>query len=196
MVAAGRGSRMGGGEKALLRLGAGTLLDAVIDKVRPQVETLALNVRSDAAPRYRLWRQRGFPLIEDAFGGDAGPLGGVVAGLEWLASNTQENDWLATFPCDTPFLPDRLVATLAAAAAVQARPAVALDGERIQSLCALWPLTCLPRLRAGMESGHMRSVWRALVALDAVRCPAGRPGDFFNINTPDDLAQAERLFYG
>lgn len=191
VVAGGRGTRMGGVEKALLRFGAGTLLDAVIAQARPQVEALALNVRPDSAPLYRGWEERGFPLLIDPFVEAVGPLGGVIAGLEWTAG--QGADRLATFPGDAPFLPRNLVAALAARASASS-PAVASEADRIQSLCALWPVACLGDLRRAVERDGLRSVRRALELLDAAICPIPDPGHaFLNVNTPDDLAAAEAL---
>lgn len=182
---------MGGVEKALLPLGAGTLLDAVIARVRPQVEALALNVRPDSVPLYRAWEFQGFPLLTDPFEGRIGPLGGIVAGLEWASG--QGASWLATFPCDAPFLPRNLVAALAARAAGSS-PVVASDGHRIQSLCALWSVACLDALRRAVEQDGTRSIRRALSALNAATCLIpNEEHAFLNVNTREDLAAAEAL---
>lgn len=191
VVAGGRGTRMGGVEKALLPFGAGTLLDAAIARVRPQVEALALNVRPDSAALYRACEDRGFPLLVDPFPEAVGPLGGVIVGLAWAAG--QGADWLATFPCDAPFLPRNLVAALAARASASS-PAVASEEDRIQSLCALWPVARLGDLRRAVERDGLRSVRRALELLDVAVCPIPDAGHaFLNVNTPEDLAAAEAL---
>ena len=191
IIAGGRGTRMGGIEKALLRFGAGALLDAVIACVRPQVEALALNVRPDSALLYRAWETHGLPLLTDPFAEPVGPLGGVIAGLEWAAG--QGASRLATFPCDAPFLPRNLVASLAACA-TGSSPAVACEGGRIQSLCAIWPVECLDPLRRTIERDGVRSVRRALELLEAAVCPVPDAGHaFLNVNTPEDLAAAEAL---
>ena len=184
---------MGHVEKALLPFSAGTLLDAVIERVHPQVDALALKVRQEAAHHYQAWADQGMPLLPDSLPGGIGPLAGVVAGLEWAAE--LGSNWLATFPADTPFLPLTLVAALAAQARSDAvAPIVALDGERTQSLCALGPIACRMRLRSGVEKGEFRSVKRALLSLGAVLCPMPDAGHaFLNINTPEDLRMAEAL---
>jgi molybdopterin-guanine dinucleotide biosynthesis protein A len=144
-------------------------------------------------PAYGRFRSQGLSLIPDACGGTIGPLGGVVAGLEWAERLGSEFVWLATFPADTPFLPLDLVATLARAASHNAAPIVASDGERTHSLCALWPITCAERLRRALAPGEMRSVRQVLAALDGAECLIPRPQAFLNINTLEDLVEAEAL---
>jgi len=186
IVAGGQGRRIGGG-KPLLPFRGAMLLDAVIARARPQVDSLALNIpETDSA----LYQRFALPLLIDAVPGFRGPLSGVVAGLMALPPGT---DWLASFPCDTPFLPRDLVARLAASRAGE-RPVFSQAGEEIHALCALWPRAALGKLRAGVEAGTLASVRRALAALEAipVPMPAGDPG-FFNINTREDLAEAERM---
>jgi len=189
ILAGGEGSRIGG-EKALLPFGEGTLLDAVIARVAPQVSQLALNVPKASAEAYRR-RYPDYPLLFDSFAERVGPLGGVITGLAW-ARALSGAQWLATFPCDTPFLPHDLVAQLMADAGDA--PVFAHDGHRQHGICAIWPLTCLEHLREGVEIGHLRSVQSAMKALGAKTCMIEAEAHaFFNINTGDDLARGEEL---
>ena len=195
VIAGGKASRMGA-DKPFVRFRNGVLLDAVIDRVLPQVDALMLNVRPEhVAPCQSRYGDK-FALLPDAFDGNCGPLGGVVAGLEQLPSLNAA--WLATFPCDTPFLPRDIVATLLETARLAiGRPVVAVSSGQVQNLCALWPYQCLEVLREGVASGAFRSAWWTLDALNAVRVNiSGEPHAFFNINTQEDLADAERLAGG
>lgn len=196
IVAGGSASRMGGAEKPLLPLGGTPLFDALLPRLRRQVDAIALNVRPQARARYRAWEDQGIPMLTDPYHGAVGPLGGVVAGLTWLATLGREYAWLATFPGDAPFLPDDLVERLTGAipSGETPQPVVAFDGARIQSLCALWPRNCLGRLRQGIATENFRSVQRALDALGCIACFIDDRASFLNINTPDDLAEAERLY--
>jgi molybdopterin-guanine dinucleotide biosynthesis protein A len=99
-------------------------------------------------------------------------------------------DWLATFPCDAPFLPHDLVACLLAASQL-GHPCAAEDTSGFQGACALWPAVCLDRLHDAVESNRVRSVHGALEMLEATRCRFADGNAFFNVNTPEDLAQAE-----
>jgi len=187
IVAGGAGSRAGG-RKPLLEFAGGTLLEAVIARVRGQVGSLALNVPVSEAERYRERCAADIAFVFEAHA--RGPLGGVIAGLEWL-SGTGSAQWLASFPADTPFLPRDLVAQLCAASRVEA-PAVAADRLRVHALCGLWPLSGLARLRTGFEAGQLRSMMSAVEALGGRVCHvACDEHAFFNVNTQEDLARAE-----
>ncbi|HEY0303116.1 MAG TPA: molybdenum cofactor guanylyltransferase [Rhizomicrobium sp.] len=188
IVLAGVAGTRIGGDKALQPFGAATLLDAVIARVEGQVSTLALSVPANSASTYARF---GAPLVFDSFPEGTGPLAGIVAGLGWLAARGEAR-WLASFPCDTPFLPRDLVAQLLTQA--DQVPVAARDANGLHGVCALWPVACAPTLRAGVEAGTLRSLKSALAALGATACDiAGDAGAFFNVNTQDDLSKAEAL---
>lgn len=185
---------MGGEEKLLLQLGGKSVLDLILDRVRPQVDNIAINVRNSSRGQYEGRLARGTPLISDPFAGVCGPLGGVVAGLSWLSDLGAEYDWLATFPGDTPFLPRDLVSRLKSFRQPESpRPVVAFGSERVQSLCALWPKILLQDLCRGIWMGRSRSVRNALEEFSTIRVPLGSAHSFINLNTKRDLADAERL---
>ncbi|HEX2594008.1 MAG TPA: hypothetical protein VHL34_21080, partial [Rhizomicrobium sp.] len=95
-------------------------------------------------------------------------------------------------PCDAPFLPRNLVARLMAAR-VGEQPCAAEDASGFQGVCAVWPVACADRLRAGVESGAWRSLRDAMDALGGTRCLFDDADAFFNVNTREDLARAEQL---
>ncbi len=189
ILAGGAATRIGG-EKALLPFAGSTLLDAVIGRVAPQVSRLTLNVPQTSAETFAE-RYRDYPLLFDPLPDRAGPLAGVIAGLEWLRA-LPDGGWLATFPCDAPFVPRDLVRQLMAHA--HETPVFAHDGERLHGVCAVWPQDSLEPLREGVEAGRLRSLQSAMEALRGEICLIrGDEHAFFNINTRDDLARAEEL---
>jgi molybdenum cofactor guanylyltransferase len=191
IVAGGEGKRLGG-QKPFQDFGQGVLLDAVIARVHPQVGTLALNVLPAHAELYRARCSSALPLLFDPFESNCGPLGGVLAGLEWL-EKLHAFDWLATFPGDTPFLPKDLVSQLLAASH-PGTPMMAKVGERTHGLCALWPKGSSVRLRNDVASGALRSMSSALQALGGQLCEIACGEDaFMNINTREDLARARAM---
>jgi molybdopterin-guanine dinucleotide biosynthesis protein A len=180
ILAGGASNRMGA-PKALLPFGDRTLIQAVVDRAAPQVQTLAINVARDDAETYRTRFSQ--IVLPDLYNDTLGPLCGIVTGLTWC-----KTDWLATFPCDTPFLLRDLVAELAKHA--NSAPVVAKGAQ----VCGLWPKSRLAQLKEGLESGALRSVLSAVEALSGTVCEIDAPEHtFFNINTPDDLAEALRL---
>lgn len=192
VLAGGAGSRLGG-DKALLPFGEGILLDAVIARATPQVSRLAISVAASAPELDSRFAE--YPLLRDAYPERRGPLAGIAAGLEWLRT-LGGPQWLATFPCDSPFLPRDLVAQLMAQLKVQACdvPLFARDAERVHGIFALWPLPCAARLREGVESGTLGSVRGAMDELGGKTClVSAQQHAFFNINTREDLLRAAQL---
>jgi len=185
IIAGGRGARLGG-DKPLCAFGRSTLLDAVIARVRPQVGELALNVSTAASESYR---DRGLELLKDSEEGDIGPLAGILAGLGW--AERRGATWLATFPADTPFLPRDLVRLLLACSG---GAAAAHDRERLHGLCAIWPVGARAELTRGVREEGIRSLHQAIGRLGGRECIIDRGAHaFFNVNTPQDLAAAERI---
>jgi molybdopterin-guanine dinucleotide biosynthesis protein A len=196
ILAGGLSRRMGGGDKTLLALGGRPLLGHVVARLAPQVGSLALSANGDPARFAAI----GLSVLADTVEGHAGPLAGILTGLEWAAANTACKS-LVTAAGDTPFLPADLVAMLASAAAD--RPgsiAVASSSGRRHPTFALWPLGLRQALRHFLVDEDNRRVSAFVERHDFVEVefPLSALGGseidpFFNINTPDDLAVAERL---
>lgn len=183
ILAGGQGRRMGGVDKALLRLGDMSLIEQVCARFEPQVAALAISANGDSA-RFGL----GLPVLPDDV--SQGPLSGVLAGLDWAALSGAEA--LVTVAVDTPFFPGDLVPQLILAG--NGGLAVAQSNGRFHPTFALWPMALRADLRAWLAGGAAR-VMGFMDAHQAVACPFPMQGidPFFNLNTPEDLAQAERL---
>lgn len=196
ILAGGQSRRMGGGDKSLLTLGGRSVLDRVVARLAPQVGPLALSANGDPT-RFAGIR---LPVLADTVEGFAGPLAGILTGLEWVFANTACKALVAVAG-DTPFLPTDLVERLAVA--VEEHPgaiAVAWSGGRRHPTFALWPLELRAALRCFLVDEDIRRVSAFIDRHDFVdvEFPVLTSGrhlhdPFFNINTPDDLVQAERL---
>jgi molybdopterin-guanine dinucleotide biosynthesis protein A len=192
LLAGGRSRRMGGGDKALRELAGVPLLTRVIERLRPQVETLVLNANGDPG-RFVAF---GLPVAADGVPGFAGPLAGVLAGLDWAALHRPDCPAVVSVATDAPFLPEDLAARLVAAAhAAGADLACAASGGRAHPVFGLWPVRLREDLRRAVAEEGVRKVdqWTArhrLVVVDF----ADHPLDpFFNANRPEDLATAAEL---
>jgi molybdopterin-guanine dinucleotide biosynthesis protein A len=188
ILAGGLATRMGGGDKALLPLGQGTLLNHVIDRLAPQVAGLGLNANGDAARFARF----GLPVLPDTIEGFPGPLAGVLAGMDWAADKGAET--IITAAADTPFFPCDLVAQLLLAAEGMAAPlALAASDDGRHPTFGLWPVSLRHDLRAALQGGLRKVVaWTDAHNAATAHFPGATPDPFFNINTPDDLAMAQR----
>ncbi len=192
ILAGGRARRMGGGDKCLHRLGGKTILEHVIDRARPQVSRLVLNANGDPGR----FAQFGLPVAADAIGGFAGPLAGVLTGLEWAREHAPHCPWVASFATDTPFFPEDLVARMLAAVDEEgADIACAASGGRSHPVFGLWPVRLAGELRHALADEDIRKIdlWTARYRLVTVEFPTEPRDPFFNVNRPDDLADAERM---
>jgi molybdenum cofactor guanylyltransferase len=192
ILAGGLARRMGGGDKALRPLAGVTLLGRVIARAAPQVATLCLNANGDPS-RFAQW---GLAVVPDDVPGAPGPLAGILAALDWAAMTRPEIDLVASFPCDAPFIPRDLVARLAAARQEQGvEIAVAASGGRTHPVVALWPVALRGDLRRALVEEEIRKVerWIARHPAAVVEFVSDPVDPFLNGNTPEDLAEAERL---
>lgn len=192
ILAGGRAHRMGGGDKGLLELGNRPLLAHVIDRLKPQVDRLVLNANGDPA-RFAGF---GLPVIPDSVPGFAGPLAGVLAGMEWAAATLREAHYILSAPADGPFLPRDLARRLVAALiAEDAELAVAASAGQQYPVVGLWPVGLRDQLRQALtvEGVHKVDAWTARYRRVVASFPFGPVDPFFNANTPDQLAEAERL---
>lgn len=194
ILAGGQSRRMGGGDKAFRMLAGQSLLSHVISRLSPQVESLAINANGDAArfAEYRL------PVIADSVAGFAGPLAGVLAGLDWAASLGA--DHILTAAADTPFFPLDLGQRLERAA-LEADTSLALaatpdpvKGVSRHPTFGLWPVALRHDLRQALSDGTRKIVvWTDRHnGATAVFQPVPFDG-FFNVNTPEDMDRAKAL---
>jgi molybdopterin-guanine dinucleotide biosynthesis protein A len=192
ILAGGQSSRMGGGDKGMRALGDRPLLLHVIQRLRPQVERLVLNANGDPA------RFAGFalPVIPDSVPDSAGPLAGVLAGMDWAADELPEAHYIITVPGDGPFLPRNLVAHLAKTILDEdAELAVAASAGQPYPVVGLWPVALRDELRRALtvEDVHKVDAWTARYRRVTASFPSEPVDPFFNANTPEQLAEAERL---
>ena len=191
LLAGGRSRRMGGGDKCLRSLGERTLLEQVVARARPQVAALLLNANGDAARFERF----GLPVAADVVEGFAGPLAGVLTGMEWALQCRPDLPFVASIATDTPYFPRDLVARLLQAVMSGADLALAASGGQGHPVFGLWPVRLASALRTALVNDGVRKVdvWTAHYRTVAVEFAIGDVDPFFNANRPEDLAEAARL---
>ena len=190
ILAGGQARRMGGGDKGLLELDGQSLLSRVIDRINPQVGQLALNANGDPV-RFEVF---GLPVLADTIDGFAGPLAGILAALDWAATLGVEQ--VVTVAADTPFFPRDLVERLLDAGSPMALAAI-MDEKRgvlRQPTFGLWPVNSREDLRGALTSGVRKVVqWSDQHGAVSVVFEAAAYDPFFNINTAEDLVEAETM---
>jgi len=192
ILAGGRAERMGGGDKCLREVGGKPILARVIERVQPQVDALVLNANGDPA-RFASY---GLPIAADTVPDFAGPLAGVLAGFDWAAAHRPQARYIATVPADGPFVPRDLVRRLAdALTADDAELVTAASGVQSYPVVGLWPVSLRQALRGALVKEGLRKVdaWTGRFRRAIAVFPADPVDPFFNANTPDQMAEAERL---
>jgi molybdopterin-guanine dinucleotide biosynthesis protein A len=192
VLAGGLARRMGGGDKARIAIGGRTILARVLARLTPQCAAVILNANGDPAR----FADTGLPVVPDSVPDFAGPLAGILAGLDWAAAHAPQIDDIASVPGDCPFLPADLVVRLQAARdAAQVPLACARSGDWRHPVVALWPVKLREDLRhALVEEGlHKIEAWTARYGVAIADWPDQPVDPFFNVNTPDDVAAAERI---
>lgn len=192
LLAGGLSRRMGGGDKTMQRVGGRTILERMIARLAPQCDELILNANGDPVR----FAASGLPVVADTVEGFAGPLSGVLAGLEWAAAHRPDARWILTAPADTPFLPRDLVARLQQALIAEDAPlTIAQSGGRDHPVVGLWSVALRDELRQALAVEGVRKVsqWQARYKIAKVAWPAEPFDPFFNVNTVDDMGAAERL---
>ena len=191
ILAGGKATRMGGGDKGMREIGGRRLIDHVIERLTPQVSAIVLNANGDPAR----FGEFGFPVLPDSLPDYPGPLAGVLAALDWAAEHNVSR--VVSVAADTPFFPHDLVGGLKKAAGPAGLALAASPDEtgrvQRQPTFGLWPVALRHDLRAALEGGLRKIVlWTDQhQAGQAVFSAAYDP--FFNVNTPEDLAEAEAI---
>ena len=192
LLAGGLARRMGGGDKPMRTIGGRTILERVIARLKPQCDGLILNANGDPA-RFAAF---GLPVIADGVADFPGPLAGILAALDWAAANRSDVEFILSAAADCPFLPRDLVARLfQALRAENAELAVAASGGQSHPVIGLWRVGLREQLRHALVVEDIRKIdrWTARYRLATVTWPTTPLDPFFNANTMDDIAEADRL---
>jgi molybdopterin-guanine dinucleotide biosynthesis protein A len=192
LLAGGLARRMGGGDKPMRQIAGQTILARVIARLAPQCDGLLLNANGDPA-RFAAFR---LPVIADTVENFPGPLAGILASLDWAAVNRPGAEFILSAAADCPFLPRDLVARLHRARVEEnAQLAVAASDGQSHPVIGLWSVALREELRHALVVEDIRKIdrWTARYKLATVTWPVDELDPFFNANTMDDIATAERL---
>ena len=192
VLAGGLARRMGGGDKPLKTIGGVTILDRVLSRLRTQCTSLLINANGNP----QRFAATGLPVVADDVPDFAGPLAGVLAGLDWAATHAPGVTYVASVPGDCPFLPRDLVARLHQARLAAGKPlACAHSGDWRHPVVGVWPVQLRADLRKAVVEEDLRKieVWTARHGVALADWPVAPVDPFFNVNTPEDAAEADRI---
>jgi molybdopterin-guanine dinucleotide biosynthesis protein A len=194
VLAGGLARRMGGGDKALIEIGGVSILDRVLAVLSAQCVGIIISANGDPGR----FADTGCPVIPDNVPDYPGPLAGILAGLDWLAAQDNDVEWIVSVPGDCPFLPDDMVERLHQARRKMGTGvplACARSGEWRHPTVGLWPLALRQDLRKALVEEGLRKieVWTGRHSIAIADWPDQPIDPFFNVNTPEDAARAERI---
>ena len=192
VLAGGLARRMGGGDKALIEIGGRAILDRVLETLAPQCDGMILNANGDPQRFARF----GLPVVADDIPDFAGPLAGILAGLDWLVAHRPDLEWMVSVPGDCPFLPVDLVQRLHAVREQEGtKLACARSGDWRHPVVGLWHVSLRDDLRHAIvqEDLHKIEVWTARHGIAIAEWPDTPFDPFFNVNTPEDRARANEI---
>ena len=192
VLAGGLARRMGGGDKARIRIGESTILERVLARLKPQCSTIILNANGDP----KRFADTGLPVVADSVADFPGPLAGILAGLDWAAAEAPGIADMVSVPGDCPFLPADLIGRLVQARRAERVPlACARSGEWRHPVIGIWPVALRGDLREALINEGLRKIetWTARHGVAIADWPDLPVDPFFNVNTPEDAAEAERI---
>ncbi len=190
VLAGGQGRRMGFVDKPLLPLSGYSLLHHVLQRLDGQCDAIAINANGDKT-RFAEFQ---LPVISDSAGDDLGPLSGVLAGLDWAAESHPAATHLLTTAGDAPFIPFDLALRLKSGLNHHKTTyARACSFGRRHPVVGLWPIDIRANLRDALVNQGVRKI-DFFTGDDVADVDfAGIPDPFFNVNTPEDRDEAERI---
>ena len=188
ILAGGRSSRMGGGQKGLMLLDGVPMLGRVLTTLKPQTEAVLISSNGEPA----LFAEFDAPVLADSVPGYQGPLAGLLTGMLWARQHHPRATHLVSAPCDCPYLPPDLCARLTKGLSDGGEIAVARDAQRVHPTLGLWPIALTDRLTNALVCQGLRRMqtWLAQFSVREVEFDATY---LRNINTPDDLGAAPLL---
>jgi molybdenum cofactor guanylyltransferase len=195
LLAGGKSSRMGGGDKCLRPLGGKPILARIIDRLSPQVADIVINANGDPSR----FSEFGLPVVADSVAGFQGPLAGVLAGLRWVRANRPGVDHAVTIATDTPFFPADLVQRFLESSGNVSGFRIAQSDAGVHPVIGFWPVALCEDLEASLKRGERKvTSWTRDHGAVPVFFPPVDLGPqsvdpFFNINAPEDLATAEAI---
>jgi molybdopterin-guanine dinucleotide biosynthesis protein A len=185
IVAGGRSSRMGR-DKAFEEINGQSILTRILARLKPQADLIVINAR-DGQDQYS---KTGYRLVPDILQISTSPFAGLHAALQF--ARHENFDSVLTVPCDTPFLPDDLVARLSGG---ESDAVIAASAGQMHYLTGLWASSLHAKLENFLFEGQLFRLqdWAAYCKAVAVDWPVEPYDPFFNVNTPNDLAEARRI---
>jgi len=189
VVLAGGKSKRFGQDKNDIKLGNKTLLDHTLHKIKSKFNKIIIVSNKNLKKEYT--------IVKDCIDGQLGPLVGVLSAMKWIKKNNFSYSWVATFPCDTPFFNISIIEEFKKISKLNDNLLYFIKSkERRHNIFGLWSLKLIETLEKDIVKNNFRKVeeWANKIGVKTIDAPNDHIDQFFNINTKDDLIEAEKIF--
>jgi len=190
VVLAGGKSKRFGDDKTTAKLGEKTLLDHTVEKIEKNFdEILVISNTETTVPN-----KKNVFFTKDLIEGHLGPLVGVLSAMEWVKKNKKNYNWIATFPCDTPFFDENLIDKIKNCPTNSSKKLFFLkSGTRRHNIFGLWSLELKKILLEDINKGQRKvEEWANKIGSEIIEINDENEYNFLNINTKQDLEKAKK----
>lgn len=188
VVLAGGKSQRFGQDKVEVNLGNKTLIEHTLDKIKFKFEDVIIVSKKTNFKNYK--------IINDCIEGQLGPLVGVLSAMKWIKKNNKPYEWVATFPCDTPFFNIKIIDEFIKFSKTNDGLLYFVKSNKIRhNIFGLWSLKLIEILEKDIIKNNYRKVekWADKIGVRIINIEDNKKNFFLNINTKDDLIVAERI---
>ena len=189
VILAGGKSKRFGDDKSIAKLGDKTLLDRSIEKIEKDFQEILIVTNKNVI----ISNKKNIFSTKDLIDGHLGPLVGVLSAMAWVQDNKKKYDWIATFPCDTPFFDENLIDKIKNFPKKSEKKLFFLKcGSRRHNIFGLWSLELKETLLEDINNGHRKvEEWANKVGSEIIEIDDKNEYNFLNINTKEDLEKAK-----
>ena len=188
VVLAGGKSKRFGEDKSKVKLNGKILLEHTLDKIKSKFNTIVIVSNSRIAKNYI--------VIKDCIDGQLGPLVGVLSAMKWIKENNYSQEWIITFPCDTPFFNISIIDKFVEVSKLNDSLLYFVKSkEKRHNIFGLWSLKLIKTLEKDIIEHKHRKVeeWANKIGVKTINISYKEIDPFFNINTKEDLMEAEKI---
>jgi len=190
VVLAGGKSKRFGDDKTTAKLGNKTLLEHTVEKIEKNFDEILIisNTETTVPNKKNLFSTK------DLIQGHLGPLVGALSAMEWVKKNKKNYNWIATFPCDTPFFDQNLIDKIKSCPKNSSKKLFFLkSGTRRHNIFGLWSLELKDILLEDINKGQRKvEEWANKIGSEIIEINDENDYNFLNINTKEDLEKAKK----
>mgnify|MGYP001246345703 CR=1 FL=1 len=192
VILAGGKSKRFGTDKSTIKLGNKTLIEHTISKIEKDFSEILIVVKDQV---FQVEKKNIF-FIEDYIKGHLGPLVGVLSAMKWIKKNNKQYQWIATFPCDTPFFDTSIIEKYKSN--INSNESLLYfikSNQKRHNIFGLWSVKLMDILENDLVNNNFRKVeeWADKIGVKMIDIKSDKFDNFFNINTKTDLEEAKKL---